>query len=52
MDDVVAHLVACVQGETLGPVPWLAGDVPDHGYEDPDVLARLQPRRSGLRVVG
>jgi GDPmannose 4,6-dehydratase len=52
MDDVVAHLVACAQGETLGPVPWDAGEVPDHGYEDPDVLARLQPRRSGLRVVG
>jgi GDPmannose 4,6-dehydratase len=51
MDDVVAHLVDCALGETLGPVPWVPGEVPDHGFEDSEGPARTRLHKGGLRAV-
>jgi GDPmannose 4,6-dehydratase len=51
MEDVVAHLVACAQEETLGPVPWSAGQLPDYGAEDLESLSETMLRRASLRAV-
>ena len=51
MDDVVAHLVSCALGETLGPVPWQEENLLDRRAEVAEARAGYAPHQPALRAV-
>ncbi|MEI9987962.1 MAG: GDP-mannose 4,6-dehydratase [Aliidongia sp.] len=51
MEDVVAHLVACAQEETLGPVPWAPGNCRITARRTWRTLSETMLRRASLRAV-